>query len=100
MLGSSEELRFERELDDATGFDELVVSEGGGRGTGSRGDDGETRETGRDNAGRGGEGTQTTGDRPQPPRTLFGWIASVIVPPPRVEEARGEEREGVEEETR
>ena len=98
-MGSSEELRFERELDDATGFDELVVSEGGGRGTGVAGTTGKRARRARQRAAAERE-RETTDDRPQPPRTLFGWIASVIVPPPRVEEARGEEREGVEEETR
>ena len=99
VLGSSEELRFERELDDATGFDELVVREGGGRGTGVAGATGKRARRARQRAAAERE-RETTGDRPQPPRTLFGWIASVIVPPPRVEEARGEEREGVEEDVK
>ena len=36
-VGIEREVRFERELDEATGFDELVVREGGGGGTGVAG---------------------------------------------------------------
>lgn len=92
VLGSSEDVRFDRVMDDVTGFDELVVREGGGVGGGARGmGDGDASAATGKRARRArqleaaAKEREAMGDRPQPPRTLFGWLASVIVPPPRIE---------------
>jgi predicted DNA-binding protein with PD1-like motif len=94
VLGSSEDVRFDRVMDEATGFDELVVREGGG-GARGMGDVDATAATGkRARRARQLEAAakeqEAMGDRPQPPRTLFGWLVSVVVPPPRI---KGEEEE-------
>ena len=100
VLGSSSTMAFDRELDERTGFDELVVR---GAGAGAETGAGETRGKTARRArqlraeARERELRAAAGERERA-RGLFEWLVKVIVPKPGARRAESDEEEEGEEE--
>jgi hypothetical protein len=100
VLGSSSTMAFDRELDERTGFDELVVREAGaGAETGAGETRGKTARRARQlrAEARERELRAAAGERERA-RGLFEWLVKVIVPKPGARRAESDEEEEGEEE--